>query len=208
MAPLRVEPKTASSRAASTGGVASANFRLARANAVAKLIRRVVASGPSQASSVFLYPSGRQAAEKRHPELVHRAEQRSDIADRHTRGAHRRDHKLIGRLVFRARAFPEFVAGEERPQDFSNIAVGLEKPGREPLDQLWGRLVGDKVLRQLERDVTGGRRAARQDVERLLTLRLAARLQLMAEENLWAVIVTRAFEDRGMFGKEAGIRLD
>src|SRR5271169_3827107 len=49
---LMVEPKTASRCAA------SAAPGLPRTNAVAKLMRRVVASGLSQASSVFLYPSG------------------------------------------------------------------------------------------------------------------------------------------------------
>src|SRR5260370_21325585 len=49
---LSVEPKIASRCAASTAP------GLDRTNAVAKLIRRVVASGLSQASSVFLYPSG------------------------------------------------------------------------------------------------------------------------------------------------------
>ena len=53
----------------------------------------------------------------------------------------------------------------------------------------------------------GGCRGVGQDVERLLPLSLAARLQGMPEENLWTVIVARAFEDRGVFGKKAGIRL-
>src|SRR5580704_8571417 len=49
---LKVEPKIASRCAASTA------LERSRTNAVAKLMRRVVASGLSQASSVFLYPSG------------------------------------------------------------------------------------------------------------------------------------------------------
>src|SRR5215469_13731066 len=58
VASLKVEPKMASRRSASTLCAASATLGFAPTNAVAKLIRRVVASGLSQASSVFLYPSG------------------------------------------------------------------------------------------------------------------------------------------------------
>src|SRR6516165_455689 len=51
-------PKIASKYAALTGVFVVVQPRLLRASAVAKLIRRVVASGLNQASSVFLYPSG------------------------------------------------------------------------------------------------------------------------------------------------------
>src|SRR6516225_2712565 len=53
-----IAPKIASKCAALTGFFVVVKPRLLRASAVAKLIRRVVASGLNQASSVFLYPSG------------------------------------------------------------------------------------------------------------------------------------------------------
>src|SRR5262249_17903370 len=68
------------------------------------------------------------------------------------------DHELIWRLVFFAVAVPELGAGDKDFQNLPNIAIGLQKTRREPVDQRRRRLIGDKILRQLETDMAGPRR--------------------------------------------------
>src|SRR5215469_7817410 len=58
VAAVMVVPKIASKCAVSTGLLSAVKPSSPRARAAAKPMRRVVASGLSQASSVFLYPSG------------------------------------------------------------------------------------------------------------------------------------------------------
>src|SRR5206468_766285 len=115
------------------------------------------------------------------------------------------DDKMIGRLILAAVALPEFAAGEERRQHLPNIAVGCQKSIGEPLDECRRRLVGDKILRQLEADMAGCRRAFRQNVKRLLAFGLAARAQRMTEEDLGAEIMASALENRGVIGQFAHV---
>src|SRR5271166_4523082 len=121
--------------------------------------------------------AGRQAAEKRHTELGHRVEQRTDIIYRNAGRAHCRDHEVIRRLIFLAITLPKLAAEEKCAQHFSDIAVSREKPRSETLDERYRRLVGNKILRQLEGDVTGGSRALCKNVERFLPFGLASRPQ-------------------------------
>src|SRR5438094_4040522 len=103
---------------------------------------------------------------------------------------------MIGRLILAVVALPEFSAGEERRQYLPDIAVGRQKSVGEPLDERGGRHVGDKILRQLEADMAGCRRAFRPDVARLLAFGLATRAQRLTEEDLGAEIIASAPENR------------
>ena len=109
--PGRADPDRRPVSAARSGSAATGSAP--RAKAAAKPIRCIVASGLSQASAVFLYPSGVCAAVERHAEPAHPAEQRADIVERKPGCAHRRDHEFIGRLVFLPGAVPEFGAVEQ-----------------------------------------------------------------------------------------------
>ena len=65
---------------------------------------------------------------------------------------------MIRRLIFLPIAPPELAAGEKYAEHFPDIAIGSEMLG-EPLDEGRRRIVWDKILRQLEGYVVGGRRA-------------------------------------------------
>src|SRR5437763_1417639 len=75
-----------------------------------------------------------------------------------------------------------------------DIAAGLLESRGKPIDEGRRRLVGDKVLRQLEGDMTRGRRAFREQIERGLTFRLAIAGDVLAEKMLVAIVVTRGIE--------------
>ena len=108
---------------------------------------------------------------------------------------------MIGSLVFSAIAVPELAAGEERLQDFPDVAVSLLEPRGEPVDERRRWVVGDEILCQLVADVMGGGGASGQNLERLLALRLTARLHRVTEEHFGAVIMASAFKDSGILGE-------
>src|SRR6516162_8951614 len=112
------------------------------------------------------------AAVKPHPQLIHRSQQRTHIANRRRRSANRRDHELIRSFVLPIEVFPELAAGKQSLQHFLDVAVGIDKSGSELVDKGSRRVVGDKILREFEGDMTRRLRAARQNVERLFALRV------------------------------------
>ena len=72
----------------------------------------------------------------------------------------------------------------------AQIAIGLQKRLRHAVHQRCRRIVGHEALRQLPRNEVRRGGMARQDVEHLLAVFLAAaRRNLHAQDDLFAVIV-------------------
>ena len=139
---------------------------------------------------------GRLTGVQRHPEHLHRAVQRPVVADWHAGRAHARNHVLVRRFEFRSvvARVPEFRAGEHRLEHRARLAVGLEIAIRHPLDQRFGRIVGDEVLRQLEAQMLRRGGTARQDIQRMLAFVDSAAFDSVPQKSFFRKVVTRFVE--------------
>jgi hypothetical protein len=84
---------------------------------------------------------------------------------------------------------PEFIRAEHRPQHRGDVAVAALPLDAHPLDEGGRGLVGDEEHGELARDEARGRRMAREAVERLVELALAASADRLAEQRLRAGVV-------------------
>ena len=77
-------------------------------------------------------------------------------------GAQRRHDPFARALDLGLLRRPGLRRGDQRLRHLLEVAVGVEKALRQPLDQRRRRLVGDEMARELGRDVLRGRRMARE----------------------------------------------
>src|SRR5579871_470502 len=91
---------------------------------------------------------------------------------------------------------PELAAGKEAEQYFADTAVGFEITLGEPPNQVRGRIVGNEILAELEAQMMGGRRALRQNVERLLAFLDTAAVDRAPEPDLIGKIVAGRIEEK------------